>query len=136
MAPNQDTPNSPYETSQKIEAYTPSNESDATLSEFSRYDLRRMHGQDPEEMPHKFTPKAVSQRMLWPSNEEAYAWAEAAMKDARKRQLSELKVSEKKLKTPGVAAGGSSSTPETDENLQPQQAAPPPAPVPFSMPSQ
>ena len=58
------------------------------------------------------------------------------MKDARKRQLSELKVSEKKLKTPGVAAGGSSSTPETDENLQPQQAAPPPAPVPFSMPSQ
>ena len=95
-----------------------------------------MNGQHPDEMPHKFTPKVTIPRLVWPSNEEAYAWAEKAIKDARKRPLSEKKVSEKKLKTPGVAAGGSSSTPETDENLQPQQAAPPPAPVPFSMSSQ
>ena len=91
-----------------------------------------MNGQDPELMPHKFTP-IVSYHYEWPTNKEAYAWAEAAAQNRRKRQLFEKHIFEKKQKTPGVAAGGSSSTPETDENLQPQQAAPPPAPVPFSM---
>ena len=86
-------------------------------------------------MPHKFTP-IPSQHMQWPSNEEAYAWAKAAIRAVRKRDghLFEAE-QEKKQKTPGVAAGGSSSTPETDENLQPQQAAQPPAPVPFPLSS-
>ena len=136
MAANLDCPNSPEFSKEEIEAYTPSNKDDATLNVFGRRYLRKLHGQDPDEMPHKFTP-IVSQHMRWPSNEEAYAWAKAVIRDVRKRdgQLLEPE-QEKKQKTPGVAAGGSSSTPETDENLQPLQAAPPPAPVPFSMSSQ
>ena len=86
-------------------------------------------------MPHKFTPIA-SQHMQWPSDEEAYAWAEAAKKNARKRQLFGQQQN-KKQKTPSVAASGSCSTPMTgDENLHPQQAAPPPAAVPFQLSSQ
>ena len=98
--------------------------------------LRKLHGQDPDEMPHKFTP-IVSQHMRWPSNEEAYAWAKAAIAAVRKRdgQLFEP-LQNKKHKTPGGAAGSCSTTPATDENLQPQQAAPPPAAVPFPLSSQ
>ena len=133
MAANLDSPNSPEFTKEEIEAYTPSNEDEASLNVFGRRRLRIMNGQDPELMPHKFTP-IVSYHYEWPTNKEAYSWAEAAIRKVRKRdgQLLEPE-QEKKQKTPGVAAGGSSSTPETDENLQPQQAAPPPAPVPFSM---
>ena len=136
MAANLDSSNSPEFSKEEIEAYTPSNEDEASLNVFGRRRLRILHGQDPEEMPHKFTP-IPSQHMQWPSNEEAYAWAKAAIRAVRKRDghLFEAE-QEKKQKTPGVAAGGSSSTPETDENLQPQQVAPPPAPVPFSMSSQ
>ena len=88
MAANQE-PRSPGDDfSREIEAYTPSNESDATLSEFSRYDLRRMNGQHPDEMPHKFMPKVTIPRLVWPTNEEAYAWAEEAIEGARMRPLS------------------------------------------------
>ena len=135
MAANLDSPNSPEFTKEEIDAYTPSNEDEASLNVFGRRRLRIMNGQDPELMPHKFTP-IVSYHYEWPTNKEAYAWAEAAAQNRRKRQLFEKHIFEKKQKTPGVAAGGSSSTPETDENLQPLQAAPPPAPVPFSMSSQ
>ena len=125
-------PQSP-ETKAFVDSYTPSKESKEAQEFFGRRRLRIMNGQDPELMPHKFTP-IVSYHYEWPTNKEAYAWAEAAARNTRKRQLFEKHIFEKKLKTPGGAAGGScSTTPATDENLQPQQAAPPPAPVPFSM---
>ena len=136
MAANQDPPNSPEFSKEDIEVYTPSNEDEASLNVFGRRRLRILNGQDPEEMPHKFTP-IPSQHMQWPSNEEAYAWAKAAIWNVRKRdgQLFEPEQN-KKHKTPGGAAG-SCSTPATgDENLQPQQAAPPPAAVPFQLSSQ
>ena len=135
-ANNLDCPNSPEFSKEEIEAYTPSNEDEAALNVFGRCHLRILHGQDPDEMPQKFPP-IVSQRMQWPSNEEAYAWAKAAIWNVRKRdgQLFEPEQN-KKHKTPGGAAG-SCSTPATgDENLQPQQAAPPPAAVPFQLSSQ
>ena len=123
MAANLDSPNSPEFTKEEIDAYTPSNEDEASLNVFGRRRLRIMNGQDPELMPHKFTP-IVSYHYEWPTNKEAYAWAEAAARNTRKRQLFEKHIFEKKLKTPGGAAGGScSTTPATDENLQPQQAA-------------
>ena len=91
-------------------------------------------GQDPEKHPEKFTPMPQVEPMQWPSNEEAFAWAEAAKKRVRKRQLFEMQLLSEK-KTPGVAAGGSSS-PVTNENQPPEQAAPPPAAVPFQLSSQ
>ena len=69
MAANLDSPNSPEFSKEEIEAYTPSNEDEAALNVFGRRHLRILHGQDPDEMPHKFTP-IVSQHMQWPSNEE------------------------------------------------------------------
>ena len=82
MAANLDCPNSPEFSKEEIEAYTPSNEDEASLNVFGRRRLRILHGQDPEEMPHKFTP-IPSQHMQWPSNEEAYAWAKAAIAAVR-----------------------------------------------------
>ena len=113
MAANLDSPNSPEFTKEEIDAYTPSNEDEASLNVFGRRRLRIMNGQDPELMPHKFTP-IVSQHMQWPSNEEAYAWAKAAIAAVRKRngQLFEPKQN-KKHKTPGGDAG-SCSTPSNN----------------------
>ena len=72
-----------------------------------------MNGQDPVLHPEKFTP-VISQHMEWPTSDEAYEWAEAAMKQAHKRQLFDVEQPSAK-KTPGVAAGVS-STPATNEN--------------------
>ena len=71
MAANLDCPNSPEFSKEEIEAYTPSNEDEASLNAFGRRRLRIMNGQDPELMPHKFTLPITSQYMQWPSNEES-----------------------------------------------------------------
>ena len=98
-----------------INSYTPSKESQDSQDFFGRRMLRIMNGQRPETHPEKFTP-LVDQRMKWPTNEEAYEWAEPGRK---KRALFNsamwAKVEcQKKLKTPSGAAG-SSSSPITDE---------------------
>ena len=133
MAATNENPCSPEFTKEEIEAYTPSNESEDSLDFFGRRRLRIMNGQDPVLHPKSFTP-LVSQRMQWPTNDEAFEWAEPARK---KRALFNTKLREKaqqkNLKTP--CAAGSSSTPITDENLI-QQPAPPPVAVPFSLPCQ
>ena len=74
--------------------------------------FRIVNGQDPEKNPEKFTP-LVDQRMKWPTDKEAYAWAEAAKENSRKRPLFGA-VERKKPKTP-CGAAGSTSTPKTDE---------------------
>ena len=133
MAATNKNPCSPEFTKEETEAYTPSNESEDSLDFFGRRRLRIMNGQDPVLHPKSFTP-LVSQRMQWPTNDEAFEWAEPARK---KRALFNTKLREKaqhkSLKTP--CAAGSSSTPITNENLL-QQPAPTPVAVPFSLPCQ
>ena len=57
---------------------------------------------------------------MWPTNEEAYAWAEVGRKkmaayNVRIREEAEREKQIKKLKTPSCGAG-SSAEPVTDEN--------------------
>ena len=115
MAANNENPRSPEFTRQEIEAYTPSDESEASLAVFGRRQLRIINGQDPAVHPEKFTP-LVSQRMVWPTNDEAYNWAEPGRK---KRALFNIALQEeavkKNQKTPSRAAGSCSSTPNTEE---------------------
>ena len=92
----------------QIEAYSPSQESLEHQEFFGRRNLRIINGQDPEEMPHKFTPRP-SMKMEWPTNEEAYAWAEKAVHNKRKRQLFEENPPDKKLTSPDACARASSS---------------------------
>ena len=97
-----------------INSYTPSKEPQEEQDFFGRRALRIMNGQDPKKHPEKFTPQ-VSQALKWPTNDEAYAWAEPGR---RKRALFNTQLREaeqtKKLKTPSAAAA-SSSTPITYE---------------------
>ena len=79
MAATNENPCSPEFTKEEIEAYTPSNESEDSLDFFGRRRLRIMNGQDPVLHPKSFTP-LVSQRMQWPTNDEAFEWAEPARK--------------------------------------------------------
>ena len=115
MAATNENPCSPEFTKEEIEAYTPSNESEDSLEFFGRRRLRIMNGQDPVLHPKSFTP-LVSQRMQWPTNDEAFEWAEPARKKGAlfNTKLRE-KAQQKNLKTP--CAAGSSSTPITNENL-------------------
>ena len=90
MAPNinHDGPGPPSpDTQAYIDNYTPSKEPQSTQDFIGRYQLRRLNGQDPEQNPEKFTP-IEDQRMKWPTDKEAYAWAEAAKENSRKRPLS------------------------------------------------
>ena len=133
MAATNENPCSPEFTKEVMEAYTPSCESESLQEFYGRRRLRIINGQDPEKHPEKFTP-IVSQHMQWPTNDEAFEWAEPARK---KRALFNTRLREKaqhkSLKTP--CAAGSSSTPITNENLL-QQPAPTPVAVPFSLPCQ
>ena len=79
MAATNKNPCSPEFTKEEIEAYTPSIESESSLEFFGRRRLRIANGQDPEKHPNKFTP-LISQRMEWPTNNEAFQWAEPARK--------------------------------------------------------
>ena len=130
MAATNENPCSPEFTKEVMEAYTPSCESESLQEFYGRRRLRIINGQDPEKHPEKFTP-LVSQRLEWPTNDEAFLWAEPARK---KRALFNIALREeaqqKKLKTPCATA--SSSTPITNENLT-QQPAPPPVAVPFPL---
>ena len=104
------------ETKAAIDAYTPSDETKETQDFFGRRRLRIINGQDPKKHPEKFTPLPAVVRVVdvWPTNEEAYEWAEPGRK---KRALYNIRIREeaeqmKKLKTPSGAAG-SSTSPET-----------------------
>ena len=123
MAATNKNPCSPEFTKEEIEAYTPSIESESSLEFFGRRRLRIANGQDPEKHPNKFTP-LISQRMEWPTNNEAFQWAEPARKKRALFNIAlRMEAQQKKLKTPCATA--SSSTPITNENLT-QQPAPPP----------
>ena len=106
-----DEPLSP-DTQAYVNSYTPSNEPQESQDFFGRRALRIMNGQDPAKQPEKFTPP-VSQRMVWPTNEEAYKWAEPGRK--KRALFNEEPEAEKKQKTPARGAEGSSSTPITEE---------------------
>ena len=112
-------PDSP-ETQAYIKNYTPSKESQEDQEWYGRRRLRILNGQDPEEHPQLFTPQPRVVRVVdvWPTDEEAYQWAEPgrqkrALYNNRIREEAE-KMNMKKLKTPSGAAGYS-STPITDE---------------------
>ena len=112
-----DDPLSP-ETLAYINSYTPSKEPQEEQDFFGRRRLRIINGQDPEKQPQKFTPQPRVVRVVdvWPTDEEAYQWAEPGR---QKRALYNNRIREeaekmKKLKTPSGAAGYS-STPITDE---------------------
>ena len=70
-----------------IANYTPSDEPASVQAFFGRRRLRINNGQDPNINPNKFTPPE-DQRMKWPTDEEAYAWAEAGKENHRKRPSS------------------------------------------------
>ena len=74
-------PTSPGEQAE-IDCYTPSNESQETQDFVGRRRLRICAGQDPEKQPEKFTPPPRHHwaHFVWPTNEEAYAWAEVGRK--------------------------------------------------------
>ena len=74
-------PNSP-DTQAQIDCYTPSDESQEEQDFFGRRRLRIAAGQDREKQPEKFTPSPRHHwaHFVWPTNEEAYAWAEVGRK--------------------------------------------------------
>ena len=78
-------PNSP-DTQAKIDCYTPSDESQEEQDFFGRRRLRIAAGQDAEKQPEKFTPPPRHHwaHFVWPTNEEAYAWARGR-RSARRR---------------------------------------------------
>ena len=67
-------------------AYTPSIESESAQHFLGRRRFRTSSTarQDPALHPEKFTP-VLSQCMEWPTNDEAYEWAEAAIGIPKKR---------------------------------------------------
>ena len=138
MAPNAnhdgEDPPSP-DTKDYIDNYTPSKERQEEQDFFGRRHLRIINGQDPEKNPEKFTP-LEDQRMKWPTNDEAYAWAKNAKDMSRKRAIfdnAERKI-RKLLCTPVVcAAAAGDGMLETNENV-PAVAAPVAGPpMPFQL---
>ena len=128
-------PDSP-ETQAYIKNYTPSRESQEDQEWYGRRRLRILNGQDPEEHPEMFTPPPPVVRVedVWPTNEQAYQWAEPGRKkralyNNRIREEAE-KMKKLKLKTPSGAAG-SSSTPITNETAAAASTsyAGPPVPI-------
>jgi hypothetical protein len=122
-AVNQEDPGSEPaspETKAYIDNYTPSKESPRLQDFFGRRQLRIANGQDPVKQPEKRTPLPPVERMLWPTNDEAYKWAEPGR---RKRAIFSLHIREeveplKMLKTPsGAAPGSTSSPPITEETV-------------------
>ena len=131
-------PTSPGEQAQ-IDCYTPSNEDQQSQDFFGRRRLRIAAGQDPEKQPEKFTPPPRHHwaHFVWPTNEEAYAWAEVGRKKRAAHNLlireeAEREKQMKKLKTPSCGAG-SSAEPVTDENNPLGNAPVEGPPVPFQL---
>ena len=110
LAYNDGVPPSP-DTQAIIDAYSPSQEPQSVQDFFSRRRCRINNGQDPELQPEKFTPPP-DLSFKWPTNEEAYAWAEA-IKEKRCKRLKFLDmVTTKWQETPSAAASG--NLPETN----------------------
>ena len=131
-------PTSPGEQAE-IDYYTPSNESQETQDFVGRRRLRICAGQDPAKQPETFTPPPRHHwaHFVWPTNEEAYAWAEVgrqkrAAHNVRIREEAERENKMKKLKTPSCGAG-SSAEPVTDENNPLGNAPVEGPPVPFQL---